>query len=115
MVSTGSHPLPVEPKELPMSAGASAYLVIRRDDGFGGLSMKKRLRQTWCLTPQPATPTPSGLDAEGENTVAVPSQHSVSRDLALLYRLALDMGSCTTYEELARVVLDGLLEAVPAE
>src|SRR5262249_19291400 len=34
---------------------------------------------------------------------------------ALLYRLALDMASAATYEELTRIVLDGLLEAVPAE
>jgi Nif-specific regulatory protein len=39
----------------------------------------------------------------------------LSRDLALLFRLALDMGSCTAYEDLTRTVLDGLLEAVPAE
>jgi Nif-specific regulatory protein len=39
----------------------------------------------------------------------------LSRDLALLYRLALDMGSAGTREELMRIVLDGLLEAVPAE
>src|SRR5262249_13184902 len=39
----------------------------------------------------------------------------LSRDLALLYRLALDMGMAGTYDELCRIVLDALLEAVPAE
>jgi Nif-specific regulatory protein len=43
------------------------------------------------------------------------TRHNLSRDLALLYRLALDMGSAATYEDLVRVVLDGLLEAIPAE
>jgi transcriptional regulator with GAF, ATPase, and Fis domain len=83
-----------------------------RDDE--GLSIKKRLGQTRFLTPPPATPTTDVSDETGESTVAV-ARHSLSRDLSLLYRLALDMGSCTTYEELARTVLDGLLEAVPAE
>jgi transcriptional regulator with GAF, ATPase, and Fis domain len=76
-----------------------------------GLSIKKRLGQTRFLTPQPPEPPPPG----GDHTVPVGKRHSLSRDLSLLYRLALDMGSCTTYEELARTVLDGLLEAVPAE
>src|SRR5207302_6905395 len=42
-------------------------------------------------------------------------RHSLSRDLSLLYRLALDMGSAATYQDLVRIVLDGLLEGVPAE
>jgi Nif-specific regulatory protein len=42
-------------------------------------------------------------------------RHTLSRDLALLYRLALDMGSADSYEDLVRIVLDGLLEAIPAE
>ena len=44
-----------------------------------------------------------------------PPRHALSRDLSLLYRLALDMGSASTYEELCRIVLDALLEAIPAE
>jgi DNA-binding NtrC family response regulator len=43
------------------------------------------------------------------------SRHALSRDLSLLYRLALDMASALTYEELCRIVLDALLEAIPAE
>jgi transcriptional regulator with GAF, ATPase, and Fis domain len=214
MVIKGSHSLPVEDEEVPMSAVASAYLVIRRDDGFGevyplivgqrctlgrastnqivvkdelcsrehaevyhvdgrwrlrdlsslngtrlngatvdsdwelapgdevnigrmrlmfvgdmsqlpdvplepktdaGVSIKKRLGQTRFLTPQPPEKTPAGADPDIDSTVASLQRHSISRDLALLYRLALDMGSCTTYEELVRTVLDGLLEAIPAE
>src|SRR5262249_19869173 len=43
------------------------------------------------------------------------SRHGLSRDLSLLYRLALDMGAAASYEDLCRVVLDTLLEATPAE
>jgi Nif-specific regulatory protein len=90
--------------EVPMAAAPEA------DDG---LSIKKRLSQTRFLTP---VPPDTHAAADGENsTVSVSPRHSLSRDLSLLYRLALDMCSCTTYEELARAVLDGLLEAVPAE
>jgi transcriptional regulator with GAF, ATPase, and Fis domain len=75
-----------------------------------GVSIKKRLGQTRFLTPRP----PAGVE---EETIvgAPPSHHSLSRDLALLYRLALDMGSAPNYDELVRIVLDGLLEAIPAE
>ena len=72
-----------------------------------GVSIKKRLGQTRFLTPLPDDSSPP------EQTV--PGRRNLSRDLSLLYRLALDMGSAVTPEELARTVLDGLLEAVPAE
>jgi Nif-specific regulatory protein len=72
-----------------------------------GVSIKKRLGQTRFLTPNPAA-------QEGEELGTGP-HHPLSRDLALLYRLALDMGSAGSYEELCRIVLDALLEAVPAE
>jgi Nif-specific regulatory protein len=75
------------------------------------VSIKKRLGQTRFLTPQPPTPE----EPVGDDTPAPSSRHSLSRDLSLLYRLALDMASAATYEELVRIVLDGLLEAVPAE
>jgi transcriptional regulator with GAF, ATPase, and Fis domain len=80
-----------------------------------GLSIKKRLGQTRFLTPVP--PPPEGeLETVGpEQTPALAPRHSLSRDLALLYRLALDMGSATNYEELVAIVLDGLLQAIPAE
>jgi transcriptional regulator with GAF, ATPase, and Fis domain len=72
-----------------------------------GVSIKKRRGQTRFLTPQPPladeTPSPEA------------GRHNLSRDLSLLYRLALDMGSANTHDELVRIVLDGLLEAVPAE
>ncbi len=92
--------------------------VDSRDD----LSIKKRLGQTRYLTPMPsgqaearedateqADPTEAGEDRESEK------RHSLSRDLALLYRLALDMGSATEEEELVRIVLDALIEATSAE
>ncbi|HKI35123.1 MAG TPA: sigma 54-interacting transcriptional regulator [Gemmataceae bacterium] len=80
------------------------------EEDEGSVSIKKRLGQTRFLTPVPA-------DKGAGDTLAgtPPSRHNLSRDLALLYRLALDMGSATSYEDLVRVVLDGLLEAIPAE
>lgn len=74
-----------------------------------GVSIRKRLGQTRFLTPPPFT-APDPGDAHTSST-----RRSLSRDLALLYRLALDMGSAATYEELVGVVLDGLLEAIPAD
>ncbi|MGH7227294.1 MAG: FHA domain-containing protein, partial [Gemmataceae bacterium] len=73
-----------------------------------GMAIRKRLGQTRFQTPQPLEP------ADDDATVP-PARHALSRDLSLLYRLALDMGSVNTFDELCRVVLDALLEAVPAE
>jgi Nif-specific regulatory protein len=86
-----------------------------------GVSIKKRLGQTRFLTPIPPDPQAQTqtADASAEQTPApiaeAVGRHSLSRDLSLLYRLALDMGSAGTYQELVRIVLDGLLEAIPAE
>ncbi len=79
-----------------------------------GVSIKKRLGQTRFLTPSPADPNPQedGATAAGGPPA---SRHSLSRDLSLLYRMALDMGSAGSYQDLAGIVLDGLLEGVPAE
>jgi Nif-specific regulatory protein len=77
------------------------------------VSIKKRLSQSRFMTPNPEAVV---------STVPVPdhgqthhAHRSISRDLAQLYRLGLAMGAATTYEELAEVVLTGLLEAVHAE
>lgn len=72
------------------------------------LSIKKRLGHTRFLTPLPPE-TASG----GEKTTA--PRHRLSSDLSRLYRLALDMGSTTNYQELVAVVLEGLLEVIPAD
>jgi Nif-specific regulatory protein len=81
-----------------------------------GVSIKKRLGQTRFLTPQPPTEEPAPVPpGDGEATIPVQSRHNISRDLSLLYRLALEMGSATTYEELCEVVLNALLEATPAD
>jgi Nif-specific regulatory protein len=72
------------------------------------VSIKKRLSQSRFMTPHPhevTTPAP----AEKSN------RRSISRDLMQLYRLGLEMGATTKYEELANVVLDGLLNAIHAE
>ncbi|HTU88741.1 MAG TPA: sigma 54-interacting transcriptional regulator [Gemmataceae bacterium] len=72
-----------------------------------GVAIRKRLGQTRFLTPQP--------ELNDSGTVVAGERHALSRDLSLLYRLALDMGSAGNYDELCRIVLDALLEAVPAE
>src|SRR5437588_4853885 len=54
--------------------------------------IKKRLGHTRFLTPIPPTSAPG--DTAGETPPAV--RHSLSHDLALLYRLALDMGSAVS-------------------
>jgi Nif-specific regulatory protein len=76
-----------------------------------GVAIRKRLNQTRFLTPQPSAPPRE----DSESTVSPTQRHALSRDLSLLYRLALDMGSASNYEELCRIVLDALLEAIPAE
>ncbi|HEY1860097.1 MAG TPA: sigma 54-interacting transcriptional regulator, partial [Gemmataceae bacterium] len=78
-----------------------------------GVSIKKRLGQTRFLTPIPAD-----NGSSGSSTDVVPEEgqrHRLGHDLALLYRLALNMGSAEDQDELVQVVLDGLLEAIPAE
>jgi Nif-specific regulatory protein len=70
----------------------------------GGMSIKKRLGQTRFLTPDsPIAPENPGTG------------RSVSRDLSILYRLALNMGVASTYDEVCGLVLDSLLEATAAE
>jgi Nif-specific regulatory protein len=81
----------------------------------GSVSIKKRLGQTRFQTPIPPPPPEPAVSGDGTDTAPIPPRHALSRDLSLLYRLALDMGSATTFEELCRIVLDALLEAVPAE
>lgn len=79
-----------------------------------GLAIKKRLGNTRYLTPP--TPLMAEDSAQGDGqTVSFTNRHPLSRDLSLLYRLALDMGAASTYDELCRIVLDALLEAIPAE
>jgi Nif-specific regulatory protein len=70
------------------------------------LSIKKRLEHTRYLTPLPPT-------SQAEKRKTHP-RDKLTRELSLLYRLALEMGSASDYEGLAGVVLDGLLEATPA-
>jgi Nif-specific regulatory protein len=83
-----------------------------------GVAIRKRLGQTRFLTPVPP-PAPAVFNpetsAEDGSTMQVVPRHSLSRDLSLLYRLALDMGSATNYDDLCRIVVDALLEAIPAE
>src|SRR5262249_42349487 len=79
----------------------------------GRIAIKKRLRQTRFLAPAaPPDQTPNGPVPE---VAPAASLHSLGEDLALLYRLALQMGSAATYLDLGHVALDGLLEAIPAD
>jgi Nif-specific regulatory protein len=89
---------------------------VRPPPSEEGVSIKKRLGQTRFLTPIPPTPSgPCGPTLDTDLTPSKDERHNLSHDLALLYRLALNMGAATDYQELVRIVLDGLLEAIPAE
>ncbi len=74
----------------------------------GGLSIKKRLGHTRFLTPLPPATSP-------EPTPPPQVHQNRNRELSFLYRLALDMGSASDSQELVGIVLDGLLEATPAD
>lgn len=78
------------------------------DSTLEGMAIKKRLGQSRYLTPSPPEGTPA-LD------VTIPARHQITHDMATLYRLALDMGTASNYQDLVRIVLDGLLEAIPAD
>jgi Nif-specific regulatory protein len=77
----------------------------------GAAAIKKRLGETRFLTTE-SRPVPQGDPLEHTPPVG---RHRLNRDLALLYRLALDMGSATNSQDLSRIVLDGLLEGIAAE
>lgn len=71
------------------------------------VAIRKRLGDTQLL---------QGGETDGQATIlqARPGRQ-LERDLSLLYRLALRMGTAGTSNELVRIVLDGLLEATHAE
>jgi transcriptional regulator with GAF, ATPase, and Fis domain len=71
------------------------------------IAIRKRLGDTRLLQIGPV---------DGQDTIlqARPGRQ-LERDLSLLYRLALRMGSASNSADLVRVVLDGLLEATRAE
>jgi Nif-specific regulatory protein len=79
----------------------------RASDGSVAIKKRQRLGQTRYDTAapewEPGTQTPPPVD-----------QRRISRDLSLLYRLALDMGAVANDDELVDVLLRGLLEATPA-
>ena len=70
------------------------------------MSIKKRLSSSRFLTPNPEDILIEPRELQGRR---------VSRDLMSLYRLSLDMGSATTFHDLADIILDGLLVALSAE
>jgi Nif-specific regulatory protein len=75
------------------------------------VTIKKRLGQTRFLTPlPPPEPDSSATPAEADS-----ARHTLSRDLSHLYRLALEMGSAANLSNLIRVVLEGLLDIIPAD
>jgi Nif-specific regulatory protein len=82
----------------------------------GDLAIKKRLNQTRFLTPLPPPPPEAETAPRSpEQTVPMGQRSGLSRDLSLLYRLALDMGSAANYDEVCQMVVNTLLEATPAE
>jgi transcriptional regulator with GAF, ATPase, and Fis domain len=82
----------------------------------GDLAIKKRLNQTRFLTPLPLPHAPEATPPENpEQTLPLNAQGTLSRDLSLLYRLALDMGTAVTFDDICQMVLNTLLEATPAE
>ncbi len=95
--------------------------VPKKDDDPSNLSIKKRLGHTRYLTPilPPEAKPPGTAIAPPTPSAAVtplpPSAHNLSRELSQLYRMALDMGSAQDYAEVVGIVLDGLLEATPAD
>ncbi len=94
--------------QLPVVSGPAA--------SDNGISIKKRLGQTRFLTNEVTRSGPANQEPlDDEEPPETVSRHSLSQDLALLYRLALDMGSASNYEELTQIVLNGLLESIPAE
>ncbi|MCS6978068.1 MAG: sigma 54-interacting transcriptional regulator [Gemmatales bacterium] len=71
-----------------------------------GIAIRKRLGQTRYDFQVPAA---------DDDSVGAAVRNRISQDLSLLYRLALNMGSASTNEQLIQVVLSGLLEATPAD
>jgi transcriptional regulator with GAF, ATPase, and Fis domain len=76
--------------------------------GTETLAIKRRLSQSRFSTPNPQ-------DLAVDMTLEAPERRSISRDLMHLYRLGLEMGNAPTYQDLADVVLEALLQAVHAE
>jgi Nif-specific regulatory protein len=76
-----------------------------------GVAIRKRLGHTRFLTPIP--PVAPAEASDETQQPALPAE--VHREFAQLYRLALDMGAAADEGELVSIVLDGLLEATPAD
>jgi Nif-specific regulatory protein len=89
-------------------------LPIQSSQSDSAIAIKKRLLNTRYLAP--ATETATGEVAEtGDPPTLQEPRHRLSRDLSLLYRMALEMGSAPSYPEMVKRVLDGLLNAIPAD
>ena len=80
-----------------------------RDNPEEAYSIKKRWGRRGSPRPFPRISVEDVTETVGR------SSRSLSRDLSLLYRLAINMASALSYEDLVNIVLDGLLEAIPAE
>jgi Nif-specific regulatory protein len=92
--------------------------VSKREEDSSNLSIKKRLGHTRYLTPLlPPEPKQMGtaVTPSAPLTPIASTPHNLSRELSQLYRMALDMGSASDYAEVVGIVLDGLLEATPAD
>lgn len=88
-----------ELSQLPQSLGAS-----HRTEEGDGFAIRKRLGQTRY---QPA--------ANQDDSTQHSPRIAPAQALTVLYRLALDMGNCSTPTELCELVVDALFRATPAE
>jgi Nif-specific regulatory protein len=89
----------------------------KRDES---LAIKQRLAQTRFEAPTQIIPMPpkaAAPPAAQDPSKTIPSARlrPRERDLALLYKLALEMGAADALRDLVRVVLDGLFAGIPAE
>src|SRR5260370_25577618 len=75
------------------------------------LEIRQRLSETHYLPI--SAPVPKARPAPNRETA--PERDAINRNLARLYRLALEMGRAETQDEPVAPVLDGLLELVKAE
>lgn len=99
--------------ELPEPDAAGTPEEPAEERPAGGLSIKKRLTETRFLAPSSAENETTGTQPAING--GSPRRRSLSNDLALLYRLAVQLGSAETVEQLCKVVLQGLFEVISAE
>jgi Nif-specific regulatory protein len=84
-------------------------LAVQSSGSDSAISIKKRLLNTRYLSGE------AGVGDPNDPPTLQEPRHRLSRDLSLLYRMALDMGSAPSFPDMVKRVLDGLLDAIPAD